>query len=80
MERVNDEKNIDRIKAMTQLRDSVHELLDLQINNYNGENEVKISDAQNKLSKDYDDFVELFGRIGQAENKKAFAMITAIIL
>lgn len=73
MERVNDEKNIDRIKAMTQLRDSVHELLDLQINNYNGENEVKISDAQNKLSKDYDDFVELFGRIGQAENKKAFA-------
>ena len=73
MERVNDEKNIDRIKAMTQLRDSVHELLDLQINNYNGENEVKISEAQNKLSKDYDDFVELFGRIGQAENKKAFA-------
>jgi N12 class adenine-specific DNA methylase len=73
MERVNDEKNIDRIKAMTQLRDSVHELLDLQINNYNGENEVKISDAQNKLSKDYDDFVELFGRIGQAENKKAFS-------
>lgn len=80
MERVNDEKNIDRIKAMTQLRDSVHELLDLQINNYNGDNEVKISEAQNKLSKDYDDFVELFGRIGQAENKKAFAMITAIIL
>ena len=73
MERVNDEKNIDRIKAMTQLRDSVHELLDLQINNYNGENEVKISDAQNKLSKDYDDFVEHFGRIGQAENKRAFA-------
>ena len=73
MERVNDEKNIDRIKAMTQLRDSVHELLDLQINNYNGDNEVKISEAQNKLSKDYDDFVELFGRIGQAENKKAFA-------
>ena len=73
MERVNDEKNIDRIKSMTQLRDSVHELLDLQINNYNGDNEVKISEAQNKLSKDYDDFVELFGRIGQAENKKAFA-------
>ena len=73
MERVNDEKNIDRIKAMTQLRDSVHELLDLQINNYNGDNEVKISDAQNKLSKDYDDFVDRFGRIGQAENKKAFA-------
>ena len=73
MERVNDEKNIDRIKAMTQLRDSVHELLDLQINNYNGDNEVIISEAQNKLSKDYDDFVELFGRIGQAENKKAFA-------
>lgn len=73
MERVNDEKNIDRIKAMTQLRDSVHELLDLQINNYNGDNEVKISEAQNKLSKDYDDFVELFGRIGQAENKKVFA-------
>ena len=68
-----DTKDTDRIKAMTQLRDGVHELLDLQINNYNGENEVKISDAQNKLSKDYDDFVERFGRIGQAENKKAFA-------
>lgn len=68
-----DTKDTDRIKAMTQLRDGVHELLDLQINNYNGENEVKISDAQNKLSKDYDDFVDRFGRIGQAENKKAFA-------
>ena len=68
-----DTKDTDRIKAMTQLRDGVHELLDLQINNYNGDNEVKISDAQNKLSKDYDDFVERFGRIGQAENKKAFA-------
>lgn len=68
-----DTKDTDRIKAMTQLRDGVHKLLDLQINNYNGENEVKISDAQNKLSKDYDDFVERFGRIGQAENKKAFA-------
>lgn len=68
-----DAKDTDRIKAMTQLRDGVHELLDLQINNYNGDNEVKISEAQNKLSKDYDDFVELFGRIGQAENKKAFA-------
>lgn len=68
-----DTKDTDRIKAMTQLRDGVHELLDLQINNYNGKNEVKISDAQNKLSKDYDDFVDRFGRIGQAENKKAFA-------
>ena len=68
-----DTKDTDRIKAMTQIRDGVHELLDLQINNYNGENEVKISDAQNKLSKDYDDFVERFGRIGQAENKRAFA-------
>lgn len=68
-----DTKDTDRIKAMTQLRDGVHELLDLQINNYNGENEVKISDAQNKLSKDYDDFVDRFGRIGQAENQKAFA-------
>jgi len=68
-----DAKDTDRIKAMTQLRDGVHELLDLQINNYNGDNEVKISDAQNKLSKDYDDFVEHFGRIGQAENKRAFA-------
>ena len=68
-----DAKDTDRIKAMTQLRDGVHELLDLQINNYNGENEFKISEAQNKLSKDYDDFVERFGRIGQAENKKAFA-------
>lgn len=65
-----DTKDTDRIKAMTQLRDGVHELLDLQINNYNGKNEVKISDAQNKLSKDYDDFVDRFGRIGQAENKK----------
>lgn len=68
-----DSKDTDRIKAMTQIRDGVHELLDLQINNYKGENEVKISDAQNKLSKDYDDFVERFGRIGQAENKRAFA-------
>lgn len=68
-----DAKDTDRIKAMTQLRDGVHELLDLQINNYNGDNEVKISEAQNKLSKDYDDFVEHFGRIGQAENKRAFA-------
>ena len=75
-----DTKDTDRIKAMTQLRDGVHKLLDLQINNYNGENEVKISDAQNKLSKDYDEFVERLVGSGKLKIKEHSQMIIAIIL
>ena len=68
-----DNPQTERIKAMAFLRDSVHNLLELQINNYNGNKEIEIANAQKALSEQYDTFVEKYGRIGLAENKKAFA-------
>ena len=73
MERVNaPEKNITRIKAMTELRDSIHHLLDLQLENTDGRYENEIISAQEKLSKQYDEFSEKYGLISSAENKKLF--------
>lgn len=73
MERVNaPEKNITRIKAMTELRDSLHHLLDLQLENTDGRYENEITSAQEKLGKQYDEFSEKYGLISSAENKKLF--------
>ncbi|MCM1523807.1 MAG: SNF2-related protein [Ruminococcus sp.] len=65
-------KNIECIKAMTQLRDSVHNLLELQLDNINGSLETAITEAQENLNKQYDDFSKRFGLVGSAENKKLF--------
>ena len=79
MEIAENSDDSERIKAMVLIRDSVHGLLELQINNSNGVYETEIADAQKALSEKYDRFVEQYGRIGQAEKKKHFLPITVII-
>lgn len=66
------EKSIEKIKAMVQLRDSVHSLLDLQLNNTDGRFDTAISEAQAALNKQYDNFSENYGLISNAENKMLF--------
>ncbi|MGN1136345.1 MAG: hypothetical protein ACI4SF_09015, partial [Oscillospiraceae bacterium] len=73
MEKVSaSEKSIEKIKAMVQLRDSVHKLLDLQLENTNGRFDNAILEAQETLNKQYDDFSEKYGLISNSENKMLF--------
>lgn len=67
------ENNINRIKAMVQLRDNVHNLLELQLNNVNGTLEADIISAQKELNSQYDNFSEKYGLISSNENKKLFS-------
>lgn len=66
------EKSIEKIKAMVQLRDTVHSLLDLQLNNTDGRFDTAISEAQAALNRQYDDFSEKYGLISNPENRMLF--------
>ena len=66
------EKNREQIKAMVQLRDSIHQLLELQLENTNGQNDTAILEAQNALNAQYDNFSEQYGRVSSQENKILF--------
>lgn len=66
------EKNREQIKAMVQLRDSIHKLLELQLENTNGQNDTAILEAQNALNAQYDNFSEQYGRVSSQENKILF--------
>ena len=66
------EKNSKQIKAMVQLRDSIHKLLELQLENTNGQNDTAILEAQNALNAQYDNFSEQYGRVSSQENKILF--------
>ena len=66
------EKSIEKIKAMAQLRDNVHKLLDLQLDNTDGRFDNAISETQTALNRQYDDFSEKYGLISNAENKMLF--------
>ncbi|MCM1381248.1 MAG: YodL domain-containing protein [Muribaculaceae bacterium] len=73
MEKVNAPENVcDRIKAMAQLRDTVHNLLDLQLDNSDGSLSELITAAQKNLNDLYDDFAAKYGLISSAENKSVF--------
>ena len=65
--------DIECIKSMTKLRDSVHALFDLQINNADGSLDEAISDAMQSLNQQYDSFADKYGRISSTENKKLFS-------
>ncbi|MCH5199706.1 MAG: AAA family ATPase [Oscillospiraceae bacterium] len=66
------DNNINRIKAMVQLRDSVHNLLELQLNNVDGTLEADIISAQKELNSQYDNFSEKYGLVSSNENKRLF--------
>lgn len=66
------EKSIEKIKAMAQLRDTIHILLDLQLNNTDGRFDTAISEAQAALNSQYDNFSEMYGLISNPENRMLF--------
>lgn len=63
---------IARAVAMVELRDTVRELLDLQMNNSDRSLDEAISESRAKLNKVYDAFVEKYGFVSEKKNKDAF--------
>ncbi len=63
---------IARAVAMVELRDTVRELLDLQMNNFDRSLDEAISESRAKLNKVYDAFVEKYGFVSDKKNKDAF--------
>lgn len=63
---------IARAVAMVELRDTVRELLDLQMNNADSSLDEAISESRAKFNKVYDDFVAKYGFVSDKKNKDAF--------
>lgn len=63
---------IARAVAMVELRDTVRELLDLQMNNSGRSLDEAITESRAKLNKVYDAFVEKYGFVSDKKNKDAF--------
>ena len=63
---------IARAVAMVELRDTVRELLDLQMNNADSSLDDSITESRAKLNKVYDAFVEKYGFVSDKKNKEAF--------
>ena len=61
-----------RAVAMVELRDTVRELLDLQMNNSDKSLDDSISEVRGKLNRIYDAFVQKYGYISEKKNKDAF--------
>ena len=67
-----DKDKIARAVAMVELRDTVRELLDLQMNNADSSLDEAISESRAKLNKVYDVFVAKYGFVSDKKNKDAF--------
>ena len=63
---------IARAVAMVELRDTVRELLDLQMNNSDSSLDESISESRAKLNKVYDAFVAKYGYVSDKKNRDAF--------
>lgn len=63
---------IARAVAMVELRDTVRELLDLQMNNSDRSLDEAITESRAKLNKVYDAFVAKYGFVSDKKNKDAF--------
>lgn len=61
-----------RTVAMVELRDTVRELLDLQMNNSDRSLDEPITESRAKLNKVYDVFVAKYGFVSDKKNKDAF--------
>ncbi len=73
MKLIDNEKIASRGKAMVHMRNTVHELLDLEISNTDNHNAEQIETVRKSLNAQYDNFVNEFGRINTKQNKAAFA-------
>ena len=61
----------ERVKGLVALRDSVHALIDLQMDEYTSEGEIKA--AQGELNRLYDAFSAKYGLINDRANRLAFS-------
>lgn len=73
MKKVNVSKDLfNRAVGMIELRDSVHELLNLQLLNSQGYLDSEVEESRKKLNTLYDSFVKKYGNISTPKNAKAF--------
>ncbi len=73
MKKVNVSKDLfNRAVGMIELRDSVHELLNLQLMNSQGYLDSEVAESREKLNTLYDSFVKKYGNISTPKNAKAF--------
>ena len=68
---------LDRIRGMVELRDCVHKLIDLQLNDYA---DFAIREQQQRLDAMYDAFTAEFGLINSVANSRAFSGDSAYYL
>ena len=61
-----------RALAMVELRDTVRELLDMQLDNADSAYDTDIAECRAKLNEKYDAFVEKFGHFDDKKNIRAF--------
>ena len=61
----------ERVKGMVALRDCVHQLIDLQMDEYTQDTEITAKQAE--LNRLYDRFADRFGRINERGNRLAFS-------
>ena len=61
-----------RTVVMVELRDTVRELLDLQMNNADSSLDEAITESRAKLNKVYDAFIEKYGFVSDKKNKDTF--------
>lgn len=72
MKKVNVSKDLlNRAIGLIELRDNVHELLNMQINNGDKSLDNDIAESRAKLNKRYDSFVKKYGNINSKKNAKA---------
>ncbi len=62
---------LNRAIGLVELRDNVHELLNMQINNGDKSLDNDIAESRAKLNKRYDSFVKKYGNINSKKNAKA---------
>lgn len=73
MKKVNVSKDLfNRAVGMIEIRDSVHELLNLQLMNSQGYLDSEVEESRKKLNTLYDSFVKKYGNISTPKNAKAF--------
>lgn len=65
-------ETLKRTLAMVELRDTVRELLDMQLDNADSAYDTDISECRAKLNEKYDAFVEQYGHFDDKKNIRAF--------
>lgn len=62
---------MERVKGLVELRDCVHELIDLQLDEYTSDSDIKVK--QEELNTLYDGFSDKYGLINDRGNRLAFS-------